>query len=414
MENISSIETLISNLESLINYEISASEVINPLGMCKSRLLEIIIHLESRYFNEDKEYEKILELFNQSLTLLINLDKIQDDIDSIEREYALAKVTYDVYKKEKVKYIKNTLKELADRINEYYNFIHGEDSINSPKFEVSGSTGLKLKINSFNEECDPREYSSEGHLDSLGLCIFLAFIKENCNVPIIILDDIVATVDLSHKERIARLLLDEFEDYQLILTTHNKTWFNQIRNLRRAKDWKFKEKGKFMYVEITSWNLDEGPHLSNHKTDIQIIQKHLINNDLVAAVHASRRLLENVLKNICIANSALIKMTDKPHSLLDYLNAAKKSMEYQTKGTPLEYDYDNLFYEIERVRDLGNSFVHGDDEDMTLKDAKIFCDAVYNLQEAVTCEKCGSYIRFNKVNHTGQCTNKKCQKVFNY
>ena len=83
MENISSIETLISNLESLINYEISASEVINPLGMCKSRLLEIIIHLESRYFNADKEYERTLELFNQSLTLLINLDKIQKDIDSI-------------------------------------------------------------------------------------------------------------------------------------------------------------------------------------------------------------------------------------------------------------------------------------------------------------------------------------------
>ena len=303
---------------------------------------------------------------------------------------------------------------MADRINEYYNFIHGEDSINSPKFEVSGSTGLKLKINSFNEECDPREYSSEGHLDSLGLCIFLAFIKENCNVPIIILDDIVATVDLSHKERIARLLLDEFEDYQLILTTHNKTWFNQIRNLRRAKDWKFKEKGKFMYVEITSWNLDEGPHLSNHKTDIQIIQKHLINNDLVAAVHASRRLLENVLKNICIANSALIKMKDKPHSLLDYLNAAKISIKKQTKGSPLEYDYDDLFFEVEQVRYLGNSFVHGDDEDLTFNEAKTFCDAVYNLQEAVTCEKCGSYIRFNKVNHTGQCTNKKCQKVFNY
>ena len=414
MENISSIETLISNLESLINYEISASEIINPLGMSKSRLVDIIIHLESRYFNADKEYERTLELFNQSLTLLINLDKIQKDIDSIEKEYALAKATYDVYKKEKVKYIKNTLEELTDRINEYYNFIHGEDSINSPKFEVSGSTGLKLKINTFNEECDPREYSSEGHLDSLGLCIFLAFIKENCNVPIIILDDIVATVDLSHKERIARLLLDEFEDYQLILTTHNKTWFNQIRNLRRAKDWKFKEKGKFMYVEITSWNLDEGPHLSNHKTDIQIIQKHLIHNDLVAAVHASRRLLENVLKNICIANSALIKMKDKPHSLLDYLNAAKISIKKQTKGSPLEYDYDDLFFEVEQVRYLGNSFVHGDDEDLTFNEAKTFCDAVYNLQEAVTCEKCGSYIRFNKVNHTGQCTNKKCQKVFNY
>ena len=145
---------------------------------------------------------------------------------------------------------------------------------------------------------------------------------------------------------------------------------------------------------------------------MQTINGHLINNDLVAAVHASRRLLENVLKNICIANEAKLKYKEDHYSLLEYLNAAKDEIEQRTKKSQFKEHYDDIFFEIEQTRYLGNSFVHGDDEDLTFNDAKVFCDAVYDLQEAVTCEECGSYIQFNKYNHKGYCTNKRCRDVF--
>lgn len=416
-ENIKSVENLIDDLKSMVNFEISASELENTLSMCHSKLMNISKYLKSSYFKEDDEYQETLELLNQCLISLINLNKIQKDIDSFEKEFKVAETIDKIYKKEKVKYIRNTLEKLTDRINEYYAFIHKDDSIKNPRFEVSGPTGLKLKMDSFDdEESDPREYSSEGHLDTLGLCITLAHIKENSSVPIIVLDDIVATVDSSHKERIARLLLDEFHDYQLIITTHNKMWFNQIRHLVKARQRHKKHDNgydDYQFVEIKSWNRDEGPHLSNHKTDIQTIQKHLINSELVAAVHASRRYLENILRNVCIANNAKMFYKETPYFLLEYLNAAQKEVNYQTKGTELEDYYDNIFFEIEQTRFLGNSFVHGDeDDDLTFNEASTFCDAVYELHEAVTCEKCGSYIKFNKYNHKGQCTNKKCQSSF--
>lgn len=411
-ENIASLEKLIEDLELVISFNLNAAEIENPIESNETRIKNIGKYLEMNYFRQDKEYNDTLDLLNQCIILLISLKKTQEDIDSIEKEFKAAKTVYNTYKDEKVKYIRNTLENLTDKINEYYAFIHKDDGIINPRFEVSGSTGLKLKIDSFDEESDPREYSSEGHLDTLGLCIFLAFAKEYNPVPILVLDDIVATVDSSHKERISRLLLDEFDDHQLIITTHNKTWFNQIRHMRKARERKDNDYGKFQFIEITSWNIDEGPHLSNHKTDIQIIQKHLIRNDLVAAVHASRRLLENVLRNICLTNGSRLVLKESPYTLLEYLNAAENSIKYLTKGSELEEYYDDAFFEVEQVRYLGNSFVHGDDEDLTFNDASAFCDAVYELQKAVTCDRCGSYIKFNRYTHKGQCSNNKCQSSF--
>ncbi len=415
-ENIASIEKLISDLESVSNFELNAKEIETPLTKSNSKLMDISKYLESSYFGDDKEYQETIDLLNQSLILLINLNKTQNDIDALEKEFEVAETVVNTYETEKVKFIGDTLEKLTERINKYYGFIHGKDKIKNPRFEVSGPTGLKLKMDSFDEESDPREYSSEGHLDTLGMCIFLAFVRENSTVPILVLDDIVATVDSSHKERIARLLLDEFYDHQLIITTHNKMWFNQIKHLVKARQRHHKNNidyDDYQFVEITSWNLDEGPHLSNHKTDMETINKHMENNDLVAAVHASRRYLENILRNICITNEAKITYKEKPYFLLEYLKAAKKEIGFHTKGSDFEQYYDDIFFELEQARFLGNSFVHGDeDDDLTLNDANTFCNSVYELHKAVTCEKCGSYIEFNKFSGKGRCTNRQCSSTF--
>lgn len=415
-ENIASIEKLISDLVSVSNFELNAKEIETPLTKSNSKLMDISKYLESSYFGDDKEYQETIDLLNQSLILLINLNKTQNDIDALEKEFEVAETVVNTYETEKVKFIGDTLEKLTERINKYYGFIHGKDKIKNPRFEVSGPTGLKLKMDSFDEESDPREYSSEGHLDTLGMCIFLAFVRENSTVPILVLDDIVATVDSSHKERIARLILDEFSDHQLIITTHNKMWFNQIKHLvkvRERHDRYGDEFKDYQFVEITSWNLDEGPHLSNHKTDIHTIQKHLVNNDLVAAVHASRRYLENVLRNVCLTNKTKMIYKEDHYFLLDYLLAAKDKLEYHTKGSSFERYYEDIFLELEQARFLGNSFVHGDeDDDLTLNDANTFCNSVIDLYEAVTCEECGSYIEFNRKSGKGRCTNRNCSETF--
>lgn len=422
-ENIDSLDNCLSllkevsnNIELMIQFKTIAHDVNNPLSQIKDTIGEIKHELFIKYINKNNKFENALNLLNQSIIQLSHMEQLRNSIISIENQLKYSSQTYEIYKREKIKYINSILECLTDKINEYYNLIHEDESINSPRVVVSGSTGLKLKIKSFDENRDPREYSSEGHLDTLGLCIFLAFMKVNPNVPIIILDDVVATVDLSHKERIARLLINEFEDYQLIITTHNKMWFNQIKELTRIKERKDKKnkKGSFLNVEITDWSLEEGAHLANNKSDEENINKHLKDNDLPAAAHATRRYLENILKNICIANEARLPLKEKPYSLLEYLNGAKYSIEHLTKNTDAEKFYEKLIDEVETTRYLGNYLVHDSEEsqDLSNNEAKTFRDAVFELHKGVTCEECGSYMQFNKKVKKAFCTNPNCHAQF--
>ncbi len=422
-ENIDSIDNCLSllkevsnNIELMIQFKIIAHDVNNPISQINDTIGEIKHELFIKYINKNNKFENTLNLLNQSIIQLSHMEQLRNSIISIENQLKYSSKTYEIYKREKIEYINSILECLTEKINEYYNFIHDDESINSPRVVVSGSTGLKLKIKSFDENRDPREYSSEGHLDTLGLCIFLAFMKVNPNVPIIILDDVVATVDLSHKERIARLLINEFEDYQLIITTHNKMWFNQIKELTRIKERKDKKnkKGSFLNVEITDWSLEEGAHLANNKSDEENINKHLRDNDLPAAAHATRRYLENILKNICIANGARLPLKEKPYSLLEYLNGAKYSIEHLTENTEAEKFYEKLIDEVETTRYLGNYLVHDNEEsqDLSTNEAKTFRDAVFELHKGVTCEECGSYMQFNKKVKKAFCTNQNCHARF--
>lgn len=64
----------------------------------------------------------------------------------------------------------------------------------------------ELKIESFGRGGEyPRALISEEHLDSLGLCIFLAFVKKfNEDCTLVVLDDIVSIIDQAFRSSLER------------------------------------------------------------------------------------------------------------------------------------------------------------------------------------------------------------------
>jgi hypothetical protein len=89
------------------------------------------------------------------------------------------------------------------------------------------------------EQPSPRFTLSEGHRNSLGLCIFLALsrLKKNRHLPIF-LDDIVSSLDRNHRGNITELLKNEFGDRQIMLFTHDREWFTELSMLLPSKSWK--------------------------------------------------------------------------------------------------------------------------------------------------------------------------------
>ena len=206
---------------------------------------------------ESENFERsIIQLETEIKELENKIDNYDEVLKESENQLIKAEKTFEIFTKTKQEYIDNMLFEIRDDIKYFYDFIHNDDEIMSPDFLLSGAKKIDVHLDSFGESVDSRSFASEGHLDTLGLCIFLAFNKQFNNLGLMVLDDVLTTVDASHKEKIAKLLLEEFEDFQFIITAHNKTWVDELEDLCI-------EYGKDNVVyEIEDWSLEDGPVIS--------------------------------------------------------------------------------------------------------------------------------------------------------
>jgi hypothetical protein len=135
------------------------------------------------------------------------------------------------------------------------------------------------------------KYLSESHLNSLGICLFLASAKLFNKVNrFLVLDDIVTSFDLGHRRRLLRLIKDEFNDWQIILLTHEHLWFEMIKREFKQSGWLFDE---------MVWDLENGILMAPSSADWKELvaekrKKYDVSNDI-------RKLLEASLKEICRA-----------------------------------------------------------------------------------------------------------------
>jgi hypothetical protein len=54
------------------------------------------------------------------------------------------------------------------------------------------------------------------------------------------LDDVVVSFDRNHRGMIVQLLQDEFSERQVIIFTHDRDWYTELRYQLDAKDWRFR------------------------------------------------------------------------------------------------------------------------------------------------------------------------------
>ena len=160
--------------------------------------------------------------------------------------------------------IEHLRQELESDFERYYELLHpdeGYDKISIvPQTEKRSSVDLTAEFHG-HKPAHPLNFYSEGHLDSLGLCIFLAFIKHfNGELRLIALDDVLTTVDAGHRLRVARLLAKEFDKYQLIITTHDQMWAKQLERvlpnsrLITLKRWSLESGADYIQNVISAWD----------------------------------------------------------------------------------------------------------------------------------------------------------------
>ena len=391
---------LSKSLKKLSNYEIKISEMDKEILF---NLYEDIKSLNEKYDLNRNNLSRTLD----NIFKLIEIEEIKKDIKTLENQVEKSNKIYKIFDDLLTEELKEILENIINLIARYYNHIHLDEDIKNPNMELTRSTSLELKLYFDEESSDPRKFSSEGHVDSLGLCIFLAFAKKYNKYGFIILDDIISTVDLEHKEQIIRLLFEEFSDYTFIITTHNKLWFEQLSRLSKTY-----KKPEFNFVEITKWDKDNGPKLSNYMTSKEIIDNYIEEGNIEFAGNSIRKYFEDVLHNICEANEVSLPLL-KHYSADNYLSRLKKFQKEIFKGTEYESYYANIFKELDNVTYMGNLLSHRneDSKDLRLNDIIKYRKAVYKLEDAFKCEDDGKYLKFNKKKKYGVCTNEECDYI---
>lgn len=143
---------------------------------------------------------------------------------------------------------------IGNRFAELYRGLHGADEAGFTAKIEPEDAGLDLEVDFYGRgNHPPHALHSEGHQDSMGLCLFLALAERLTGgfIDLVILDDVIMSVDSDHRREICRLLRDKFPNRQFIITTHDKTWANQLKTEGIVQSSRL--------IEFYNWHVDTGP-----------------------------------------------------------------------------------------------------------------------------------------------------------
>jgi hypothetical protein len=243
----------------------------------------------------------------------------------------------------------------GDFIN-YYKELHGVDESQfNAKLEPSGA-GLDFEVDFYGRGYHPPlALHSEGHQDSMGLCLYLALNKSlsEGKISLTILDDVVMSIDSDHRKELCRLLKSHFSDKQFFITTHDRTWARQLRT-----DGVVSKKNM---VEFKSWSVESGPSFIEDFDFWDGIQADIGNNDIPSAAAKLRRNSEYFFERACdYLLAKVIYKGDGRWELGDYLPAAieayKKYLN-KAKNAARRWGNEKTFQELEELESVSSAII---------------------------------------------------------
>lgn len=185
--------------------------------------------------------------------------------------------------------------QIRDRFVELYREVHSDDEAGFGATMKPDGAGVAFEVDFYGEgQFPPNALHSEGHQDSMGLCLYLA-LAERLNrgvLDVIVLDDVVMSVDTGHRRHICRVLSKHLPDVQFIITTHERAWADQLIAAGVAKP--------SNRIDLYNWSLETGPLVAESPGDMWTeVRSKLARNDISGAAHALRLNLERFFRRTC-------------------------------------------------------------------------------------------------------------------
>jgi hypothetical protein len=210
--------------------------------------------------------------------------------------------------------------ELVQPANNFLNthFLDGDASLKISLALVSDATyngrtyelnppSIKMTIEQLLEDGTykiinrPHSFLNEARLTQIALSVRLAamlYRPQASNLfKFLVLDDMLISLDMSNRMIVVKIILTdpEFADFQLIILTHDKAFFNLIKRKTISQDWKY-----FDFVRDN--NPASKPVIKDSKTDLEKAKEYFENKDFDGCANFLRKAAENMLTHFISPN----------------------------------------------------------------------------------------------------------------
>lgn len=318
--------------------------------------------------------------------------------DAATTKATVAETVYQHTLEVRKEVVQEIFDKLSAEIDRLYNRLHPDESHGGIRLEVreAGQASANLRA-SFYERTneDPRAYYSDAHLDTLGISIFLALRKWHRQLHpefnLLVLDDVLTSIDNAHAVRLSELLLNDFSDYQVLLTTHDRIWYEHFIDIQARCG----VSANYTNKVIHKWTIEEGPDLREPEDERELLKELLtVNRSAGLITSTAGRLLEHILQEMRYSLSLSVR--------------AKRSERYEIGELwppfykAVRKNYVTFYAQVRGVLDaldlnwVIRNWVGGHFNDWAKRasndEAVEFGQAVAKLFDAVFCPQCRKFI----------------------
>lgn len=316
-------------------------------------------------------------------------------------------------------YVEGILAEIAQEVDKLYQKIHPAEGIGAIKLKLDENKhGSLIYGVAFGGQKDlhPQPYYSESHLDTLGLCIFLALAKRTeAARTLVVLDDVLGSADQQHLQRTLAMLMEESANFaQLIITTHYRPLRDQFRFARQPAT-------LVQLIELKRWDFEHGikaARATTYAEDLRLqLQQPVFRREAITA--QAGILFESLLEFVTRTYRCKVPHHAEPRFTFGELASApngklKPALKIVRKDngdsheTPLAPFFEKLQQAIQ-VRNLVGCHFNQWAGELADKDVREMAELALELADTLVCQSCGSLPQSNQSGSHWECPCKKTQ-----
>jgi energy-coupling factor transporter ATP-binding protein EcfA2 len=341
---------------------------------------------------------------------------LQQYDNNIESQQASSKIlpklrqSLQIHESQRKQFVDDILSHIANEVGRLYELLHPGEGLNkialmlNPKKKAS----LEIEANFYTlQSAPPAAYFSDSHLDTLGLCVSIALAAmDDLENTILVLDDVLGSIDEPHVERLVEMLYSETERFMhCIITTHYRPWREKFR-LGQLRN------GQCQLIELGKWSHAHGVAIGTKGAPPVDELRALIHSNppsLQLLCASAGVLLEQLCDFITEKYECSMPRKKYGHTLGDLLPAIKDKLRTalrveikQDDGNYLNFPLDQKITELQKISTTRNIFgCHYNElaQHLPEQDAKRFAELVLEVAEAIICpdegfpssDKSGSY-----------------------